>query len=48
LFDDGVECAKWLTDQEHCLIAVQFDRQNDEINERSTFQSVRASSIARR
>lgn len=39
-FDDGIENAKWLTGEERRLIAVQLDRQNDEIGERSAWQSL--------
>ena len=39
-FDDGIEQAKWLSDDERRTISVQLDRQKEEIGERSAWQSL--------
>jgi MFS family permease len=39
-FDDGIEQAKWLTDEERRLISVQLDRQKEEIGEHSAWRSL--------
>jgi MFS family permease len=39
-FDDSIEQAGWLSDQERRLITVQLDRQKEEIGERSAWQSL--------
>src|SRR6202012_4235023 len=39
-FDDGIEHAKWLTNDERRLISVQLERQNNEIHGRSAWRSL--------
>ncbi|MBP0113836.1 MULTISPECIES: MFS transporter [Bradyrhizobium] len=39
-FDDGIEQAKWLSDDERRIISVQLDRQKSEVDERSAWRSL--------
>ncbi|UEM08711.1 MFS transporter [Bradyrhizobium barranii subsp. barranii] len=39
-FDDGIEHAEWLSDDERRLISVQLDRQKSEIGEHSAWRSL--------
>ncbi|MGM4870916.1 MFS transporter [Bradyrhizobium sp. MOS001] len=39
-FDDGIEQAEWLSDDERRLISVQLDRQKNEIGEHSAWRSL--------
>ncbi|MET4309759.1 MFS transporter [Bradyrhizobium sp. RT4b] len=39
-FDDGIEHAEWLSDDERRLISVQLDRQKNEIGEHSAWRSL--------
>jgi MFS family permease len=39
-FDDSIDDAKWLSDDERRVISVQLDRQKEEIGERSAWQSL--------